>query len=532
MKLTIGRKISLGYIIILTLTVITGITSIIVLRSSRTIDRLITEVNLPTLDRLKELHQVISLSAKLTNDWIYQPSQTGKTELEKIHAEAYPDLLRAIHVLEENWTSEEVRSGYQSLNAATRTLFEKQKQIMSVLNTPTAYDSAELIEAAIAVMDAEITPRASEITQNLIALIEAQQQNSNRLTERKYTSFNTVEIVIITVALLSILAGVGFAYFSINAIKTPVLKLRDLITDLSKGMQPGTIAKISNDEVGDMVDASNALIDGMRKTSHFANEIGKGNLDADFTALGVHDILGQSLLTMRSNLKKNAEEEYKRNWATRGLAEIASLMRSQNLSLEELYDKTISFVVKYTQSNQGALFLLNTENKNNEYLQLVACYAYERKKYLEKKIEIGQGLIGQCFLERETIYMLAVPKEYVRITSGLGDAPPNCLLIVPLKVNEEIHGVMEVASFTKFEKYQTEFIEKLAESIAAAIGMVRTSERTKQLLTATQQQAEELRAQEEEMRQNMEEMQATQEEMSRKEKEYLHRIEALEALTK
>ena len=203
---------------------------------------------------------------------------------------------------------------------------------------------------------------------------------------------------------------------------------------------------------------------------------------------------------------------------TSGLAQVGEILRVSTASTADLYDNIIKFVVKYTKSNQGGLFILNEENESDKFLELVSCYAFERKKYLTKKIGLGEGLVGQCYLEGEKIYLLEVPQEYITITSGLGGAAPNALLLVPLKINEKIFGVLELATFGKYESHEVELVEKLTESIASTISSVRVSESTRILLEKTQQQAEEMRAQEEEMRQNMEELEATQEEMRRKEK--------------
>ena len=124
--------------------------------------------------------------------------------------------------------------------------------------------------------------------------------------------------------------------------------------------------------------------------------------------------------------------------------------------------------------------------------------------------------------------MKRVPQNYVLITSGLGEASPAEVLIVPLKVNDCIEGIIELASFNEFADHEIAFVERLAENIASSISSVKINARTKQLLEASQQQAEELRSQEEEMRQNMEELAATQEEMGRKEQEYILRINELE----
>jgi PAS domain S-box-containing protein len=251
--------------------------------------------------------------------------------------------------------------------------------------------------------------------------------------------------------------------------------------------------------------------------SSFIESISAGDFAAELHLEGENNLSG-TLLKMRDRLRENAENDRKRNWSTSGMAQIGEILRANTSSTVELYDNIVRFLVKYTKSNQGGLFLLNDDNEADKHLELVACYAFERKKYLQKKVVIGEGLIGQCYLEGERIYLVEVPQEYIRITSGLGGSNPNALLIVPLKVNEKIFGVLELATFGKYEEFEIELVEKLAETIASTISAVKINESTRILLEKTQQQAEEMRAQEEEMRQNMEELEATQEEMRRKEK--------------
>ncbi|MFZ6013922.1 MAG: GAF domain-containing protein [Bacteroidota bacterium] len=249
--------------------------------------------------------------------------------------------------------------------------------------------------------------------------------------------------------------------------------------------------------------------------SSFIESVSAGNFDIELQSDG-DDSLTNMLINMRNKLKGNAEEDRRRNWSTTGLAKIGEILRTSTSTTGELYDNIIKFVVKYTHSSQGGLFILNEDNENDKYLELMACYAFERKKYLEKKINIGTGIVGQCFLEGQTIYLLEVPEEYVNITSGLGGTNPNAVLVVPMKVNDQVYGVIELASFRKYEDHEVELVEKLAESIASTISSVRVNETTRILLEKTQQQAEEMKSQEEEIRQNMEELEATQEEMRRK----------------
>jgi PAS domain S-box-containing protein len=251
------------------------------------------------------------------------------------------------------------------------------------------------------------------------------------------------------------------------------------------------------------------------KVSDFIEAVSAGNYEIEMDSADENDNLINTLVSMKNKLKQTSEDDRKRNWATTGEAQIGEILRANTSSSSELYDNIIKFLVKYTKSNQGGLFIYN-DDADAQHLELVACYAFERKKFLTKKIDPGDGLVGQCFLEGERMYLQEVPEEYISITSGLGGSNPNAVLLVPMKVNDKTYGVIELASFYTYEEYQIQLIEKLAESIASTISNVRVNETTRILLEKTQQQAEEMKSQEEEIRQNMEELEATQEEMRRK----------------
>jgi PAS domain S-box-containing protein len=270
----------------------------------------------------------------------------------------------------------------------------------------------------------------------------------------------------------------------------------------------------------ELIAASNKLNGNLKKASSFAQSIGEGNYTYQFEPVSSEDQLGNALVTMRNQLKTISETDRKRNWAAEGLAKFAELMRLDH-DFRNLANAMISELVKYLEANQGGIFILNDDDQAHPYLEMTGCYAYERIKHVKKKFEFGQGLIGQCFLEKETIYLLEVPKDYVSITSGLGDATPQCMLIVPLRLNDDVEGVIELATFKPFEKYEVEFVEKVGEIMASSISNAKINYRTRTLLEESQQRTEELRAQEEEMRQNMEELQATQEDLQRKNEEFI-----------
>lgn len=332
-----------------------------------------------------------------------------------------------------------------------------------------------------------------------------------------------------------ILLGIGLSlglgmmgYVLAQKFKVRIDKLVGVVSRLGKGEAVSAEAENKKDEIARMNDAVNGLSLSLHSLSEFASEIGRGNLTTAFTPLSEKDVLGNALIQMRDNLLSVQNEDQKRNWATEGLTTFADLLRMNQNDLNSLCNAVIAKLVKYLAANQGALFIVNDEKKPDEYLELVAFYAWGKVKHLQKRIEKGEGLAGQVWLEKELTCLTEVPPTYVEISSGLGKASPQCIIVVPLIINDEVFGVIEMAAFRTYEAHELAFIKKLAETLAATISSVKVNDRTLRLLEQSQQMAEELRAQEEEMRQNMEELSATQEELSRKENEYLKQIASLE----
>ncbi|MFO8235788.1 MAG: GAF domain-containing protein [Bacteroidales bacterium] len=279
------------------------------------------------------------------------------------------------------------------------------------------------------------------------------------------------------------------------------------------------------DETGQMDIALEHTVNNLRESVEFARQIGEGNLDYDIKLLGDNDHLRKALLEMKNKLKEAAKieeekrkEEEKRRWHNEGLAKMNEILR-QDYKLEDLAYKIINFFVDYLGANQGGIFVKSESEDDELVFDLKAAYAFDRRKYINRSFKPGESLVGTCAIEKEKIHMTEIPDDYIRITSGLGDANPGSLLLIPMKVEDEVLGVIEIASFKNFEDYEIEFVEEASLSIASTLQASETNKRTKELLEKTQQQAEEMSAQEEEMRQNMEELKATQEEATRKAQE-------------
>jgi PAS domain S-box-containing protein len=333
------------------------------------------------------------------------------------------------------------------------------------------------------------------------------------VNEEERTAFGWLYVCL---AILLVNAIIGYIYFR-DYIITPIEKISAKISAVADGRPSETITlpKNSAPEMLELNDGINQLGEIQQAMADFASEVGKGNYNHPFNARSNNDTLGIALIAMRDNLMRADKEDAIRTWANEGQVKFGDIFRQYANDLELFSYHTISELVKYVGANQGFFFVLKDQDKEKAYLELTAAYAYEKRKYLSKQVQVGSGLLGQAILEKQSLYFTDIPQNYVSITSGLGEATPACLMIVPLMINEIVYGAIEIASFEPFEPHQIDFIEKIATNIAGTLAFAQTNEQTQRLLAETQTFAEQMRAQEEEMRQNMEELVATQEEMQR-----------------
>lgn len=281
------------------------------------------------------------------------------------------------------------------------------------------------------------------------------------------------------------------------------------------------------DEMAQILTATNRLVSNLSYASDFAISVGKGEHKTNFKPSSEKDILGQSLIAMRDELWKFKTEDEKRFWANKGLAKFADIMRENNQNVSSLSDVFLRELVKYLGANQGSVYFAQKNNSENVQLEMIACYAYEKKKHVESILLEGEGIIGQAYKEKDTIYLKEIPENYIKITSGLGESLPTTLLVVPIKIEKDVLGILELASFDDFEKYQIDFTENICTNLASVLQSVSNSEKMSHLLDELKIKSEQMQSQEEELRQNMEELIATQEELQRKDAEREKLIENL-----
>ncbi len=415
---------------------------------------------------------------------------------------------------------------------ATKLQMNYATQILKIQNTieqlldvdaTLGFSSSEGVRASIHTKLASMSQVIDNLTQLSLSITDHSHNNA------------LVSIFFVLFVLLVLL--VVFVWVIVTHVAHPIDLIRNYMVELVKGKLPEPLPVTSTDGIGEMAIYLNRFVQSLKMKADFADEIGKGKLDASYEPLSDEDILGNSLLEMEKSLqraenedRKYKLEEQKRIWANEGLARFSEILRLNSHNLQTLSDEIIRNLVEYLNAGLGGLFLVTGEGYSME-LELTAAFAYDRKKHIKSIVKPGEGLVGTCALEKQTIFVTDLPEDYIRIRSGLGESVPKSILIVPLKLEDNLLGVIELGSFKIFEKQEVEFTEKIAESIASTISTVRINARTAELLEQSQKQAEEMAEQEEEMRQNMEELQATQEESVRHEQEFHSILAAFHSAT-
>ena len=527
-KISVTRKILMGFLSLIGIFCINAGVLIYSLNKNATVNEEIATVSQPSIVAMSELKLEMVNSKNYINVWydVDMPEMPEKKALKKFMYNEYPAMREQILQYSEKWKDQNDRVALKEALTTYDTVVIKAKEIMQSLNTFEAY-SDDLTKITLSLTKDEAIQMSNDCVDQLTVITSKLKEFNEKDQEEMTDSFNSLQVVNIILAIIVIVAGLIIAFFISRNITKPVKRLNATINKLSQGDLDDIEKVESNDEIGEMGDAVDSLVQGLRMTSNFADNIGNGNYDSEFSLLSEHDTLGKSLIEMRDNLKKVSIEDNQRNWANEGFAVFSDILRNNNNDIKNLGDEFVSQIAKYVKLNQVWLYVLQDNVRDEDpYLDLVSCYAFNRKKFLNKKILKGEGLAGQCWQEGESIYMTDIPDSYVEIASGLGEANPRNVLIVPLMINENISGVMEVASFEVLESYQVEFIKKVCESLASTLITVRVNEKTKVLLDESVERAEEMRAQEEEMRQNMEELMATQEEAERQKQDMEERLSA------
>ncbi|WP_013323059.1 HAMP domain-containing protein [Gloeothece verrucosa] len=274
----------------------------------------------------------------------------------------------------------------------------------------------------------------------------------------------------------------------------------------------------------------------VRAIAEVAIAVAKGDLTRSISvqAEGELAVLKDNINQMIANLRETTQKNTEQDWLKTNLAKFTRMLQGQR-DLETVSKLILSELASLVGAQHGVFFLMDERDGRGTYLKLLSSYAYRERKNLSNRFYLGEGLVGQCALEKERILLTSVPEDYIKISSGLGDASPNNVVVLPVLFEGQVTAVIELASFQRFSEIHLTFFDQLSESIAIVLNTIAASMRTEELLKQSQSLAEELQTQQGELRETNQrlEQQAqslkASEELLKKQQEQLQQTnEALE----
>ncbi|MEY3220322.1 MAG: hypothetical protein RIT27_1679 [Pseudomonadota bacterium] len=390
-----------------------------------------------------------------------------------------------------------------------------------------------------------------------------------------FSSVFELKIFIATLGIIAIFIIWFFAKKITQQLVTPLSEINNQLRTLSQGKPvKESLVYQGKDEIAEIVCSTEQLKMGVRGTIEQAKAIAIGNFNNDIKLLSEQDEMGQALTEMTKTLRgvilqanaiasgdyhrevkllsendelgralsemtrrlreitdrnlqalQQLEEENARknmqDWLKTGQTLLSESM-SGDLDLLTLSKNIITFLSRYLECQVGTFYLLHIPDLNKsqiQHLKLIATYAYKKRKNVSNEVMIGEGLLGQAALEKETIIVSQVPEDYVNIQSGLGESTPHNLAIVPFVYEGHLKGVFELGSFKAFSEIQLDFLQQITPAIAIAINTAESRVRLQELLQQSQTMAEELQSQTEELQAQQEELRQTNEELEERSRE-------------
>ncbi len=242
-----------------------------------------------------------------------------------------------------------------------------------------------------------------------------------------------------------------------------------------------------------------SLTTQLRAIAEVATAVTKGDLTRSITveAQGevaeLKDNINQMIANLRETTKKNTEQD----WLKTNLAKFSRLLQGQR-ELEAVGRQILSELAPLVSAQHGVFYLMDSES-NPKLLRLLSSYAYKERKGLSNQFRLGEGLVGQCALEKQRILVSDVPHDYVKINSGLGEGAPLNVVVLPVVFEGQVTAVIELASFQRFSEIHLTFLDQLTESIGIVLNTIAASMRTETLLKQSQSLAQELQTQQREL---------------------------------
>ncbi|TQK03239.1 HAMP domain-containing protein [Herbaspirillum sp. SJZ107] len=234
------------------------------------------------------------------------------------------------------------------------------------------------------------------------------------------------------------------------------------------------------------------LTNQMRAIGEVATAVTRGDLSRSITveARGEMSYLKDNINEMIRNLKETTQKNAQQDWLKTNLARFTRLLQGQR-DLQAVTKLILSELAPLISAHHGVFYMMDSQDADAR-LRMIASYGYRSSRKLPTSFLPGEGLVGQCALEKSRIWLTDVPRDYIQVSSGLGAAPPTNIVVLPILFEQQVKAVIEIASLDRFTETHLSFLDQLMESIGVVLNTIEANSRTESLLTQSQSLAQEL----------------------------------------
>jgi len=271
-------------------------------------------------------------------------------------------------------------------------------------------------------------------------------------------------------------------------------------------------------DLTDNVNAMAANLTGqVRSIADVATAVTKGDLSRSIAveASGEMAALKDNINEMIRNLKDQTLKNAEQDWLKTNLARFSRMLQGER-DLATVSRMIMSEVAPLVNAQYGVFYVATREGENDAQLDLISSYGAESTTDLKSRIGLREGLIGQAAADKRPIILESVPSDYLKIRSGLGDAAPADVVILPALFEDEVKAVVELASFSHFNDTHHTFLTQLMESVGIVLNTIAATMGTERLLERSQQLTAELQSRQLELTKKQEELHTTNEELQEK----------------
>ena len=319
-----------------------------------------------------------------------------------------------------------------------------------------------------------------------------------------------IALILLAIFVIAVIIITGYITKPLAILGNTVKKIAGGNFDIDNGT---STQALQTTEFASILHSLQNLTNSLKQTADFASEIRMGNLDAQYKVSIKNNAIGTALVSMRDSMIETRDKEQKRiaeekrtQWATEGHSIFSDILRNSISDIHKLSNDVIDNLVPYINVNQGGIFIRTKshDDPEKEVLELYGVFAFGHERFHKRILQLDEGLIGACAMEKHTIVLNNVPDNYADISSGLGKAKPKAIMFVPLVYNDTLYGVMEFASFKEFEPYQISFVERISENVASTIANAKINEQTAELLQQSRLQSKQMEEKEANLRSEIE----------------------------